>query len=65
MVGGGIVTLAALDPAEQILPAQIDVDAKTNEISRFVPLLQDLVRIITADAPPTRREHAGRLVENR
>lgn len=60
--------LAALDQAEQIVLAQVDVDGKTNEISRFVPLLEGLEltgAIITADALHTQREHARWLVEDK
>jgi predicted transposase YbfD/YdcC len=60
--------LAALDQAERIVLAQIDVDGKTNEISRFVPLLDGLDlagAIITADALHTQREHARWLAEEK
>ncbi|WP_233527460.1 ISAs1 family transposase [Micromonospora craniellae] len=60
--------LAALDQAEQIVLAQIDVNGKTNEISRFQPLLDGLDlagAVITADALHTQREHARWLVEDK
>jgi predicted transposase YbfD/YdcC len=66
--GAQVHLLAALDQAEQIVLAQIDVDGKTNEISRFVPLLDGLDlagAIITADALHTQREHARWLVEEK
>jgi predicted transposase YbfD/YdcC len=66
--GAQVHLLAALDQAEQIVLAQIDVDGKTNEISRFVPLLQGLDlagAIITADALHTQREHARWLAEEK
>ena len=66
--GAQMHLLAALDQAEQIVLAQIDVDGKTNEITRFVPLLDGLElagAIITADALHTQREHARWLVEEK
>lgn len=66
--GAQVHLLAALDQAEQIVLAQIDVDGKTNEISRFVPLLEGLDlagAIITADALHTQRDHARWLVEEK
>lgn len=66
--GAQVHLLAALEQAEQIVLAQIDVDGKTNEISRFVPLLEGLDlagAIITADALHTQREHARWLVEEK
>ncbi len=66
--GAQVHLLAALDQAEQIVLAQIDVDGKTNEISRFVPLLEGLDlagAIITADALHTQREHARWLVDDK
>ncbi|PRY18871.1 ISAs1 family transposase [Pseudosporangium ferrugineum] len=66
--GSQVHLLAALDQAEQIVLAQIDVDGKTNEITRFVPLLDGLDlagAIITADALHTQREHARWLAEEK
>ncbi|WP_245603572.1 hypothetical protein [Salinispora cortesiana] len=59
--GAQVHLLAALGQAEQIVLAQLDVDGKTNEISRFMPLLDGLKltgAIVTADALHTQREHA-------
>ena len=60
--GAQVHLLAALDQAERIVLAQIDVDGKTKEISRFVPLLEELKltgAIITADALCRRRHNAS------
>jgi hypothetical protein len=60
--GAQVHLLAALDQAEQIVLAQIDVAGKTNEISRFVPLLDGLDlagAIITADCLCRRRHNAS------
>ncbi|WP_344598854.1 ISAs1 family transposase, partial [Actinomadura vinacea] len=66
----GTVTylLAAALHDDQAVPAQRQVDAKSNEIPAFVPLLSgvDLTgRIVTADALHTQREHARHLVQGR
>ena len=67
-VGGGghpVHLLAALDHTNGVVLAQQQVDGKTNEISRFQPLLADLEltgTIITADAMHTQRQHAEFLV---
>jgi Transposase DDE domain len=48
--------------------AQADVDAKTNEITQFRPLLEGLDladTVITADALHTQREHADWLVTHK
>jgi predicted transposase YbfD/YdcC len=53
--------LAALDQYTGTVVAQTSVDGKTNEITRFQPLLADLDltgAVITADALHTQREHA-------
>jgi predicted transposase YbfD/YdcC len=57
--------LAAMDHTSRAVLSQTDVDAKTNEIARFQPLLEGLDlagRVLTADAMHTQREHADWLV---
>src|SRR6266536_1736927 len=57
--------LAAMDHTSRAILAQTQVDAKTNEIARFQPLLEGLDlagRVLTADAMHTQREHADWLV---
>ncbi len=57
--------LAAADQRTGAVLAQRDVDGKTNEITRFGPLLQDLDlagQVITADALHTQRETADLVV---
>lgn len=57
--------LAAFDHSSGLVLAQTDVDGKTNEITRFRPLLQGLDLdgcVITADALHTQRDHATFLV---
>jgi predicted transposase YbfD/YdcC len=57
--------LAAMDHASQVVLAQVEVAGKTNEITRFAPLLDGLElhdTVITADAIHTQREHADWLV---
>jgi predicted transposase YbfD/YdcC len=57
--------LAAIDQQARTVLAQTHVDGKTNEITRFAPLLQPLDLagcVITADALHTQREHAEHLV---
>ncbi|WP_433125549.1 ISAs1 family transposase [Micromonospora sp. CA-240977] len=66
--GSQVHLLAALDQRDQIVLAQTDVDGKTNEITRFVPLLDGLDltgAVITADALHTQRDHARWLVEDK
>jgi len=56
--------LAAMDHTSRAVLAQTQVDTKTNEITRFQPLLEDLDlagRVVTADAMHTQREHADYL----
>lgn len=65
--GGGeaVHLLSAVDHATGAVVAQTDVDGKTNEITRFRPLLDsvDLTGcVITADALHTQRDHAQFLV---
>jgi predicted transposase YbfD/YdcC len=65
-VGAQVHLLAAVDHRDGIVLAQSDVDSKTNEITRFVPMLDTLDlagAIITADALHTQRDHARWLVE--
>ena len=57
--------LSAFDHASGLVLAQTDVDGKTNEITRFQPLLAGLDLdgcVLTADALHTQREHATFLV---
>jgi predicted transposase YbfD/YdcC len=57
--------LAAMDHTTHAVLAQTDVEATTNEIARFRPLLDGLDlagRVVTADALHTQREHADWLV---
>jgi predicted transposase YbfD/YdcC len=60
--------LAAVDQQARTVLAQADVDGKTNEITRFRPLLEPLDLagcVITADALHTQREHAEFLVTDK
>lgn len=60
--------LAVMDHATRGVLAQADVDGKTNEITRFQPLLDGLDlagRVVTADALHTQREHADWLVTHK
>jgi predicted transposase YbfD/YdcC len=57
--------LAAMEHANRAVLAQTDVEATTNEITRFRPLLEGLEltgAVVTADAMHTQREHAEWLV---
>jgi predicted transposase YbfD/YdcC len=66
--GAQVHLLAAVDHHTGVVVAQTTVEGKTNEITRFVPLLAalDLTgAVITADALHTQREHARWLVEHR
>jgi predicted transposase YbfD/YdcC len=63
--GGQVHLLAATDHTSHMVLGQVDVAGKTNEISRFQPLLDglDLTRtVVTADAMHTQREHVDHLV---
>jgi DDE_Tnp_1-associated/Transposase DDE domain len=63
--GQPVHLLAALDQHASAVLGQAAVDRKTNEITRFAPLLEalDLAGcVITADAMHTQREHADFLV---
>jgi predicted transposase YbfD/YdcC len=60
--------LAVADQEASAVLAQVDVDGKTNEITRFQPLLADLdlaEAVVTADALHTQRDHAVFLVEEK
>jgi predicted transposase YbfD/YdcC len=57
--------LAVMDHTTRAVLAQADVEGKTNEITRFRPLLDGLDltdTVVTADALHTQREHADWLV---
>jgi predicted transposase YbfD/YdcC len=63
--GKAVHLLAALDQQAGAGLAQAAVDGKTNEITRFAPLLAPLALagcVVTADALHTQREHAQFLV---
>lgn len=66
--GQAVHLLAAADQQAGAVLAQTRVDGKTNEITRFAPLL-DLLNlagwVITADALHTQREHAEFLVNDK
>jgi predicted transposase YbfD/YdcC len=59
--------LAAVDHATGVVLAQTDVDTKTNEITRFAPLLDQISdlrgAVITADALHCQRDHVDYLAE--
>src|SRR3954471_11024238 len=59
--------MTACDQASSVVLAGIDVDGKTNEITRFQPLLDQIVdlrdTVITADALHCQREHVTYLAE--
>lgn len=66
--GDQVHLLAAVDQHTGVVLAQTDVDGKTNEITRFQPLLAGLDlagAVVTADALHTQREHARWLAENK
>nr|WP_245908806.1 ISAs1 family transposase [Pseudosporangium ferrugineum] len=58
---------AACDQASSVVLADTDVDGKTNEITRFAPLLDQIGdlrdTVITADALHCQREHVTYLAE--
>jgi predicted transposase YbfD/YdcC len=65
--GEQVHLLAAIDHDTGVVLAQTTVDGKTNEITRFAPLLTDLdltAAVVTADALHTQREHAAWLVSH-
>ena len=66
--GQAVHLMAVLDHQACAVLGQIDVDGKTNEISRFRPLLANLDLtgcVITADALHTQRDHAEFLVHEK
>jgi predicted transposase YbfD/YdcC len=66
--GQAVHLMAVLDHQARAVLGQADVDGKTNEISRFRPLLADLDLtgcVITADAMHTQRDHAEFLVREK
>jgi Transposase DDE domain len=66
--GRQVHLLAALAHGSGTVLAQCRVDAKTNEITGFRPLLDDVDlagRVVTADALRTQTEHARYLVADR
>lgn len=66
--GAQVHLLAALDQHTGIVLAQTNVDKKTNEITRFAPLLNGLEltgAVITTDALHTQHEHARWLVDEK
>jgi hypothetical protein len=60
-------TMTACDQAISVVLASIDVDGKTNEITRFAPLLDQISglrdTVITADALHCQREHVTYLAQ--
>ena len=63
--GQAVHLLAAAEPQAGTVLAQTEVGGKTNEITRFAPLLEPLDlagRVVTADAMHAQREHAEFLV---
>lgn len=66
--GRAVHLLSALLHKEGVVVAQRDVDHKTNEITGFRPLLEDLDlegAVVTADALHTQRDHAEFLVDEK
>jgi predicted transposase YbfD/YdcC len=66
--GGQVHLLAVLDQRTGAVLGQVDVAGKTNEITRFQPLLDPLdlsAVVVTADALHTQREHARWLTETK
>jgi len=66
--GAQVHLLAVMDHTSRGLLGQTEVDAKTNEITQFRPLLDrlDLAdTVVTADALHTQREHADWLVAHK
>ena len=60
--------LAAMDQKTCAVLGQTEVDAKTNEITRFRPLLEGMDlsdTVVTADALHTQREHADWLITHK
>ncbi|MDF2712662.1 MAG: putative transposase, partial [Nonomuraea muscovyensis] len=66
--GEPVHLLAAFGHISGLVLAQTGVDGKTNEITRFQPLLEHLDlhdRVVTADALHTQREHAAFLIQQK
>lgn len=66
--GAQVHLLAVLDQHTGSVLGQVDVDGKTNELTRFQPLLAPLDlsgAVVTADALHTQREHARWLVDDK
>jgi predicted transposase YbfD/YdcC len=66
--GQAVHLLGVIDQQAGAVLAQAAVDGKTNEITQFAPLLEDLDiagAVITADALHTQREHAKFLVSGK
>ncbi len=66
--GPAVHLLAAADQQAGVVLAQGEVDGKTNEITRFAPLLGPLDlagAVVTADAMHAQREHAEFLVSRK
>ncbi|RIV29782.1 ISAs1 family transposase [Micromonospora radicis] len=66
--GAQVHLLTALDQHTGTVLGQVDVNGKTNELTRFQPLLTplDLTSVVvTADALHTQREHARWLVDDK
>ncbi|MEV0431453.1 ISAs1 family transposase [Micromonospora sp. NPDC050495] len=66
--GAQVHLLAVLDQHTGTVLGQVDVDGKTNELTRFQPLLAplDLTSVVvTADALHTQRQHARWLVDDK
>ncbi|WP_411142451.1 ISAs1 family transposase [Streptomyces sp. x-80] len=65
---GQVHLMAALDHDSGLVLGQTDIDGKTNEITRFQPLLDPLGlagKVVTADALHTQRAHARYRVEDK
>ncbi len=66
--GEQVHLLAVLDQHTGTVLGQVDVNGKTNELTRFQPLLDPLdltAVVVTADALHTQREHARWLVDTK
>jgi predicted transposase YbfD/YdcC len=66
--GQAVHLLAVIDQQASAVLGQVGVDGKTNEITQFAPLLDDLDLagcVITADALHTQRDHAEFLITNK
>ncbi len=67
--GKRVHLLSAMDHHSRTVVAQTEVDKKTNEITRFEPLIDEIEDLedvtVTADAMHTQRDHAKYLVDKR